>query len=49
MTFYNKNLQYRVTLDTDLNLFIVFDKIDDNKFAVGVTIEQAVNELNKSA
>lgn len=26
MTFYNKNLQYRVTLNTDLNLFIVLIK-----------------------
>ena len=26
MTFYNTELQYRVTLDTKLNLFIVFDK-----------------------
>ncbi len=26
MTFYNTDLQYRVTLDTKLNLFIVFDK-----------------------
>jgi hypothetical protein len=33
MTFYNTDLQYRVTLDTKLNLFIVFDKKDANHFA----------------
>lgn len=26
MTFYNKDIQYRVTLDTDLNLFVVLTK-----------------------
>ncbi len=49
MTFYNKELQYRVTLNTDLNLFVVFDKEDSNRVATGVTIEQAVQELKKSA
>lgn len=48
MTFYNKNLQYRVTLNTDLNLFIVFEKDNANHVATGVTIEQAVQELKKS-
>lgn len=49
MTFYNKDLQYRVTLNTDLNLFVVFDKTNENRVATGVTIEQAVQELKKSA
>lgn len=49
MTFYNTDLQYRVTLDTKLNLFIVFDKKDSNHFATGITIEQAVQELKKTA
>ena len=49
MTFYNKELQYRVTLNNDLNLFVVFDKTDSNRVATGVTIEQAVQELKKSA
>ncbi|HFM7769678.1 TPA: hypothetical protein ACHAFC_002433, partial [Enterococcus faecium] len=49
MTFYNKDIQYRVTLDTDLNLFVVFDKENTNHVATGVTIEQAVQELKKSA
>ena len=45
MTFYNTDLQYR----TKLNLFIVFDKKDANHFATGITIEQAVQELKKTA
>lgn len=49
MTFYNKDIQYRVTLDTDLNLFVVFDKENSNHVTTGVTIEQAVQELKKSA
>lgn len=49
MTFYNKDIQYRVTLDTDLNLFVVFDKENSNHVETGVTIEQAVQELKKSA
>lgn len=47
MTFDNKNMQYRVTLNTDLNLFIVFDKNNKNHVATGVTIEKAVQELQK--
>ncbi|MBV7391681.1 MULTISPECIES: hypothetical protein [Enterococcus] len=49
MTFYNTELKYRVTLNTDLNLFIVFNEADANQFATGVTIEQAVQELKKIA
>lgn len=49
MTFHNTELQYRVTLDTDLNIFIAFDKKNANHFAKGITIEQAVKELKKSA
>lgn len=48
MTFDNTNVQYRVTLNTDLNLFIVFDKNDTNHLATGVTIEKAVQELQKT-
>ncbi|MBM7711017.1 hypothetical protein [Enterococcus xiangfangensis] len=48
MTFDNTNMQYRVTLDTDLNLFIVFDKNDQKRVATGVTIEKAVQELQKT-
>ncbi|MGX7014653.1 hypothetical protein [Vagococcus silagei] len=47
MTFNNKKLEYRVTLDTNLNLFIVFSKENENKVATGTTIQQAVKELQK--
>lgn len=47
MTFNNKKLEYRVTLDTNLNLFVVFAKDDENKVATGTTIEKAVQELEK--
>jgi hypothetical protein len=43
LVLHNK-LEYRVTLDTNLNLFIVFDKKDENKFATGTTIENAVQD-----
>ncbi|MDH6363931.1 hypothetical protein M2139_000916 [Enterococcus sp. PF1-24] len=49
MTFDNKKMQYRVTLNTDLNLFIAFDKMNPNHFATGITIEKAVEELQKTA
>lgn len=48
MTFYNKTMPYRVTLDTDRNLFIVFDQQHENRSATGVTIEQAVKELQNN-
>lgn len=47
MTFNNKKMEYRVTLDTNLNLFVVFSKDDENKVATGTTIEKAVQELEK--
>jgi hypothetical protein len=47
MTFNNKQLEYRVTLDTELNLFIVFSKEDESKSATGTTIQNAVSELQK--
>lgn len=49
MTFNNKQLEYRVTLDTELNLFIVFAKDDESKMATGTTIQNAVSELKKIA
>ncbi|WEV61139.1 hypothetical protein OZX68_02610 [Streptococcaceae bacterium ESL0729] len=48
MTFYKNNLAYRVTLDTDLNLFVVINRNNSNHFATGTTIEQAVAELEKT-
>lgn len=49
MTFNNKQLEYRVTLDTELNLFIVISKNDESKVATGTTIQNAVSELQKIA
>ena len=49
MTFNNKQLEYRVTLDTELNLFIVIATDDESKFATGTTIQNAVTELKKIA
>ena len=40
-------MEYRVTLDTNLNLFVVFAKNDESKVATGTTIEKAVHELEK--
>lgn len=48
MTFYNNNIQYRVTLDTDANMFVVYDAINDGIHATGITIEKAIQELKKS-
>ncbi|EFT93889.1 hypothetical protein HMPREF9499_02083 [Enterococcus faecalis TX0012] len=49
MTFTNKNknFDYKVTLNTTLNIFVVFLTTDQNICATGLTIEQAVNELEK--
>ncbi|MGX6969296.1 hypothetical protein [Vagococcus bubulae] len=49
MTFNNTTIEYRVTLDTELNLFIVFLKDDESKVATGTTIQNAVHELQKIA
>ncbi|MBO1306163.1 hypothetical protein JZO70_08325 [Enterococcus sp. 669A] len=49
MTFYNTELKYRVTLDTELNVFVVINQDNADQFATGVTIEQAVQELKKIA
>ena len=47
MVFTNKTLQYRVTLDTDTNIFIVFDANNENMSAQGKTIEEAKAKLNQ--
>ena len=44
MTFYNTDLQYRVTLDTKLNLFIVFDK----KMRIILRLELRSSKLYKN-
>lgn len=48
MTFSDQKLAYRVTLDTEKNLFIVYIPNSDNR-ASGVTIEEAISKLKKTA
>ena len=37
MTYKVKNIQYRIQLDTDKNIFIVFDAKNESKTATGHT------------
>ncbi|MFV0559478.1 MAG: hypothetical protein ACK5NA_02030 [Enterococcus sp.] len=46
MTFKKTNLEYRVAFDTASNRFMAIDANDDTNVAFGITIEQAVRELN---
>ncbi|MGY3703433.1 hypothetical protein [Vagococcus martis] len=46
MVFTQQAISYRVTLNTDENIFIVFDATNDEVFATGATIEEAKNNLN---
>jgi len=46
MVFTQQAIQYRITLNTDENVFIVFDANNDTIFATGQTIEEAKNKLN---
>lgn len=48
MTFDNQLITYRVAFDTKQNLFMAYDAKNSEKFAFGITIEQAVKELHKS-
>lgn len=47
MVFTQQAIQYRVTLNTDENIFIVFDATNDEIFATGSTIEEAKDNLNQ--
>lgn len=47
MVFNNQAIQYRITLDTEANIFIVFDANNENISAQGSTIEEAKNNLNQ--
>lgn len=49
MSFYSKKMPYRVTLNTETNLFVVYDAANNNLKGTGVTIEKAIQELKKSA
>lgn len=39
-------MKYRIQLDTNKNLFIAIDTANQNHRATGITIEQAVEQLN---
>ncbi|MGY3764946.1 hypothetical protein ACWOAH_00095 [Vagococcus vulneris] len=47
MVFKNKQLQYRITLDTDANIFIVYDASNESVSATGNSIEEAKTKLNQ--
>ena len=47
MTYKVKNIQYRIQLDTDKNIFIVFDAKNESKTATGHTIEEAIAHLKQ--
>ncbi|OSH12797.1 hypothetical protein [Enterococcus faecalis] len=47
MTYKVKNIQYRIQLDTDKNIFIVFDAKYESKTATGHTIEEAIAHLKQ--
>ena len=47
MTYKVKNIQYRIQLDTDKNIFIVFDAKNERKTATGHTIEEAIAHLKQ--
>lgn len=42
-------MKYRVLLNTDTQLFTVVDKNNNNSFADGKTIQEAVSKLQKTA
>lgn len=47
MTYSNQEIKYRVTLNTDTNLFVVYLANNDKVTASAATIEQAVQDLIK--
>ena len=47
MTYKVKNIQYRIQLDTDKNILIVFDAKNESKTATGHTIEEAIAHLKQ--
>ncbi|OJG36004.1 hypothetical protein RV00_GL002148 [Enterococcus devriesei] len=48
MTFFEKELPYRVTFDLEENMFIVYSTVTGQQ-GIGITIEQAIYDLKKSA
>ncbi len=47
MTYKVKNIQYRIQLDTDKNIFIVIDAKNESKKETGHTIEEAIAHLKQ--
>lgn len=47
MLFTQQAIEYRITLNTDKNIFIVFDARNEAVSAQGHTIEEAKNNLKK--
>ncbi|GCF95744.1 hypothetical protein NRIC_36350 [Enterococcus florum] len=45
MTFLKENRYYRIAFDFVNNQFLAIDAADENKFAFGITIEQAIDTL----
>ncbi|MGM0169362.1 hypothetical protein IGI39_003678 [Enterococcus sp. AZ135] len=48
MTFFEQEKPYRVTFDLAENIFIVYSTVT-NQQGTGITIEQAIYDLKKSA
>ena len=49
MTFGDTLLKYRIVLNTHTQVFMAFDLEDENKIGYGITIEQAIADLQKNA
>lgn len=45
MTYQKTGFTYRIAFDTKENLFIAYNANNENQFAYGVTIEEAVAAL----
>lgn len=48
MVFSNNNLHYRIAFDTSENVFMAINAHDESKVGYGITIEQAIVELQKT-
>lgn len=46
MTYTRETVTYRVAFDTQRNQFMAIDAANENRIAYGITIEEAVRNLN---
>lgn len=46
MTFTKNNIAYRIAFDTLSNKFMAIDAANENHVAFGITIEEAIHNLN---